>query len=543
MPGTKLELTWPGKNKAFELEPRILIEKPELSYWDPNTENMLIHWDNLLALKALEQNYSWQIKCIYIDPPFNTWAAFEYYDDWIEHTIRLNLMYQRMKILWNLLKEDWWIIFVELDDVEVHYCKVIMDEIFRRDNFICSIAIKSSTPSWLKTAHKNKTIIKQKDFILVYKKWGTLNLNPQYSISNKRDSHYNYYLNKGTLQLSSLKDIIISKWIFDKNIKPDDYNTQDPKFKAFYMENSDSIFQTGKSMPEDARAESLKPENKDKVVPYGNGQFAYNWRRLSPLSSSINEVVSRTEISQEISKLVCDFWDDVDFNNTQNEWWVNFPASKKPEILLMRILRLATNPWDLVLDSFLWSWTTAAVAHKMWRKWIWIELWDHAYSHCKVRLDNVIDGEQGGISPALWRQWWGWYKFYELWPSVLLQDKYWNYIINPNFNSSELVQAICKIENFTYKAYEDNIKHWYSTEKDFIHVTTRHITQEIIKDIQETSLKNWETMLIVAKTFESNLDLPDNIQIKKIPTEILNKCEYNKDNYSLPITKEEIDEE
>ena len=240
MPGTKLELTRPGKNRAFELEPRILIEKPELSYGDPSTENMLIHWDNLLALKALEQQFTWKIKCVYIDPPFNTGSAFEYYDDWLEHTIWLNLMYQRMKILRNLLSEDW-IIFVELDDVEVHYCKVVMDEIFWRDNFICSIAIKSSTPSGLKTAHKNKTIIKQKDFILVYKKWGTLELNPQYSISNKRDSHYNYFLDRNTLQLYPLKEILISKWIFDKDIKPDDYNTQDKKFKEFYMENSNLI--------------------------------------------------------------------------------------------------------------------------------------------------------------------------------------------------------------------------------------------------------------------------------------------------------------
>lgn len=220
--------------------------------------------------------------------------------------------------------------------------------------------------------------------------------------------------------------------------------------------------------------------------------------------------------------------------------WFSYP---KPENLIYDILYISSNPWDIVLDSFLWSWTTAAVAHKMWRKWIWIELWDHAYTHCKKRLDMVVDWEQWWVSKIANRQWWGWYKFYELGPSVLLQDKYWNYIINPNFKASELVQAICKIENFTYKAYEDNIKHWYSTEKDFIHVTTRHITQEIIKDIQETSLKDWETMLIVAKTFESNLDLPDNIQIKKIPTEILDKCEYNKDNYSLPITKEEIDDQ
>ena len=111
---TKLELIWPGKNKPYWLEPRILIEKPELSYWDPNTENMLIHWDNLLALKALEQEFSGKIKCIYIDPPYNTGSAFEYYDDWIEHSERLNLMKPRLELLKLLLKDNWTLVRMSL---------------------------------------------------------------------------------------------------------------------------------------------------------------------------------------------------------------------------------------------------------------------------------------------------------------------------------------------------------------------------------------------------------------------------------------------
>lgn len=179
----------------------------------------------------------------------------------------------------------------------------------------------------------------------------------------------------------------------------------------------------------------------------------------------------------------------------------------------------------------------------MWRRWIGIELGDHAYTHAKVRMDKVIEWEQGGISKLVEWRGWGGYKFYELWPSVLIKDQYENYIINPEFDSNMLIQSLCKIENFTYKAYIDTTKHGYSTEKDFIHVTTRHITQEIINDIVNDTLKNGETLLIVAKTFAHDLTLPDTIQIKKIPPEILGKCSYDKSDYDLPVTAQVIDDQ
>ena len=167
---TKLELTWIGKyDRKMPVEPRILIENPKYSYGVPEAGvlpngkpwkgNMLIHGDNLLALKALEQNFSNAVKCIYIDPPYNTGNAFEHYDDGLEHSIWLDLMYQRVTILHSLLSEDG-AFCLHLDDGEVHYAKVICDEIFGRNNFIATVAIRSSTPSGVKTAHKNKKLIK-----------------------------------------------------------------------------------------------------------------------------------------------------------------------------------------------------------------------------------------------------------------------------------------------------------------------------------------------------------------------------------------------
>jgi len=182
----KLELTWIGKGDEPKLEPRILIENPEYSYGDTNTENMLIHGDNLLALKALEQDYAGKVKCIYIDPPYNTGNAFEHYDDGIEHSLWLNLMYLRLKYLYKLLSEDG-VIWITLDDNESHYCKIICDEIFGRHNFLANVVWeKSDSPKM-----DAKYFSSRHDHILVYaKKIDNCKLN---RIVNNDDipKHYN----------------------------------------------------------------------------------------------------------------------------------------------------------------------------------------------------------------------------------------------------------------------------------------------------------------------------------------------------------------
>ena len=230
----KLELTWIGKGEEPKLEPRILIENPEYSYGDTNTENMLIHGDNLLALKALEQNFTNKVKCIYIDPPYNTGGAFEHYDDNLEHSIWLNLMYQRIKLLRNLLKDDG-VFCMHLDDQEVFYAKVICDEIFGRDKFISSIAVKSSTPSGLKTAHRNKTIIKQKDLILIYKKTDTLTVNPQYIKRDKWDSHYSKFFDRDSKKIHDLIDVLLEHNIINERVSVKNLDMENKKFKAFYL--------------------------------------------------------------------------------------------------------------------------------------------------------------------------------------------------------------------------------------------------------------------------------------------------------------------
>lgn len=387
-----------GESKPTQFNRDAKLNKQRGLPEDTITDNLIIKGNNLLALHSLKEEFKGKVKLIYIDPPYNTGNDSFAYNDNFNHSSWLTFMRNRLMVSKELLNDDG-VIFVQCDENEQAYLKVMMDDLFSLKNFISDIAVKSSTPSGLKTAHKEKTIIKQRDTILVYKK-NNLKLKPQYYISDKWDTHYNYYLNRDTLELLKLKDVLIKNNIIDNEKNLSNIDIQDKDFKDFYLKNCNNIFQTGKSMPEDVRLISLKSSNKDKVIPYGLNQFAYNGRRLSPLSSSINSIITKNGISNEISKLLCDFWDDIDFNNTQNEGGVSFPAGKKPELLLYRIIDMCTKEDDIVLDYHLGSGTTAAVAHKMNRQYIGLEQLEYGLNDSGIRLQNVINGEQSGISKA-----------------------------------------------------------------------------------------------------------------------------------------------
>lgn len=199
-------------------------------------------------------------------------------------------------------------------------------------------------------------------------------------------------------------------------------------------------------------------------------------------------------------------------------------ATPKPEKLIERILTLGSNPGDLVLDSFLGSGTTIAVAQKMNRRWIGIELGEHCYTHCKPRIDKVIDGEQGGISKTVGWQGGGGYHFYELAPSLLVKnDKLPVYQINPTYTFEMLCEAICKIEGFKYKPQD--VFHGHSSENRFIHVTTEFVNAEYICSLSQY-LDEGQSLLIYATKIQSDMVLPDNIEVKKIPKDLLDKCNF-----------------
>lgn len=577
----KLELTWVGKNKQEEIEPRILVENPELSHIyetaangqvkmindDGTFDNMLIHGDNLLALKALEQDFAGKVKCIYIDPPYNTGSAFEHYDDNLEHSIWLNLMRARLEILKNLLKDDG-LIFVQIDDNEQAYLTVIMDEIFGRQNRVNTICVKMSEPTGVKMTHADKRLPKLKEYILMYKKSDVI-LNQVKIPKEKWDSEYKLFLEGVSEEnIKKIKDLMTAESVDDTTL-----TEIDNLLKTAKIINIEEAFRTnGISSPEEK--ESFRYKNawrilRDVATTGGAKEIADTKRDIIrndifSIKTPQNKIYIirngyNRESPQPRIKLLfaddylmynpCDLWLDISTTGLENEGTVQFRNSKKPEKLVERCIKISTKEGDLVLDSFLGSGTTCAVAHKMKRKWIGIELGDHAYTLAKVRIDNVIDGtDQGGISKSVNWQGGGSYRFYELAPSLVVKDKYGKEIINPEYNANMLAAAMAKHEGFKYSPDKENVyKQGFASEKSFIFTTTTHLTAEYLDEIAGHFADD-EFLVINCKSFDGNISNNyKNIKIKKIPQSILGKCVFGKDNYNLNIinlpTEEVADEE
>ena len=475
---------------------------------------------------------------IYIDPPFNTGKDSFKYNDRFTRSTWLTYMKNRLEVSKKLLS-DHGSIFIHIDENQSHYLKVLCDEIFGRSNFVATVAIRSSTPSGVKTAHKNKKLIKQKDLMLVYKKSDKLIINPQYVRKVSYDTHFNFFADKEHGIVIPLLQILIEHGVLKKGDRLSDIEINNPRHRDFLIKHADNICQTQSFKNEEIKEASRAFVDRIYFVNKGenNETMFYNGRQLTPMRNSLNPVLHGDTISEELSVLLCDFWEDVDFQNTQHEGGVGFPNSKKPEFLIYRILSLFTRIGDLVLDSFLGSGTTAAVAHKMARRYIGVELGDHAYSLCQKRLVNVASGnDDRGISKALNWKGGGGFKFYELAPSLLKEDKFGNLVINKEYNADMLAAAMAKQEGFTYSPDADTYwKHGYSSETDFIYTTTQFMTAEGLSAIHETMGED-ESLLICCTSFqrECRSAFP-NITIKKIPQMLLGRCEFGKEDYSLNI--------
>jgi len=368
-------------------------------------DNLIIKGNNLLALHSLKEVYKGQVKLIYIDPPFNTGNDSFSYNDSFNHSTWLTFMKNRLEVAKDLLKIDG-SIFINIDAIEEAYLKVLCDEIFGVENFVNVIAVKSSTPSGTKTAHKERTIIKQKDLILFYRKGSGLKLNPQYVKRDKWDTHYSLILNKdksGNYNLSKLIDLLIENKILTEGSKLEEVNIENEKFKKFYLENANIIcrLQSHKNINADKISREKPNEVYEHIEDGVSKGLYYNGQVITPLVQGIKKIYSNQSFTEDLGMLACDFWSDIDFQNTQNEGGVSFPTAKKPEVLLHRIIELASNENDIVLDYHLGSGTTCAVAHKMKRRFIGIEQLDYGKNDSVVRLNNVIKAEQSGISKAV----------------------------------------------------------------------------------------------------------------------------------------------
>lgn len=587
----KLELTWIGKHKRPKLEARILLEDPEKSYHakvrsEAAFDNRLIFGDNLLALKALEQEFTGKVKCVFIDPPYNTGSAFAHYDDGLEHSIWLGLMRDRLEIIKRLLSDDG-SLWITIGDDEVHYLKVLCDEVFGRANFINEISLNIKNVAGASGGGEDKKLKKNIEYILVYAKnymqlevfknsysyTPIIDIVEQYREEGRSWKYTTALINAGE------KEFVGTALDGDGNeIKI--YKRINPVFKSInslikeekiseeeaYMRYASLLFQT--AMPQS----SIRPRVMEKVQELGISHDFFSIEYI-PRSGRNKGVVYEQfykgesfrllawlkDVSEEIDGILYkrdmqgNYWDFVrETKNLTKEGGVQFPNGKKPEALLRQIFDMCTNPNDLILDSFGGSGTTGAVAHKMGRRWIMVELGEHCHTHIIPRLQKVIDGEdQGGISKAVNWQGGGGFRYFRLAPTLIVNDKWGNQIINPDYNPEMLAEALAKLEGFTYMPSENLWwQHGYSSENDFIYVTTQSLSVEQLQVLSD-EVGAGRSLLICCSawrgiTADQAAERFPNLSLKKIPKMILKRCEWGHDDYSLnvanlPMAEEELE--
>jgi len=518
----KLELTWIGKENRPKLEPRILLEDPAKSYHAKHRvtetdsfDNRLIFGDNLLALKALEAEFSGKVKCVFIDPPYNTGSAFTHYDDGVEHSIWLSLMRDRLEIIRRLLSDDG-SLWITIDDNEAHYLKVLCDEVFGRANFAANCL-------WQKVYSERmdaRGFSVSHDHVMVCRK--SDKFQPRQLPKDQNAAQFGFF------------DAAANKYYRRRSLR---------------KEGSESLRQDRPSMwypievPDGTEIWPIKPDGtegrwrwKKENVPQNHGQLEFvekdgRW-----------EIYVKQYLEESPTRPPATFWpsEEVGHNheaklevrafNSENVF-----DTPKPERLIQRVLEIATNPGDLVLDSFAGSGTTGAVAHKMGRRWIMVELGEHCHTHIIPRLQKVIDGEDpGGITEAVSWRGGGGFRYYRLAPSLLEKDKWGNWVINTDYNAAMLAEAVAKLEGFTY-APSDSVywQHGHSTERDFIYVTTANLTHEQLQQLSD-EVGPERTLLVLCTAFRGRGEYP-NLTVKKIPKQVLSRCEWGHDDYSLRV--------
>lgn len=524
MSKTKLELTWIGKNERKKLEPRILLEDPSKSYHASQKvtdndifDNKLIFGDNLLALKALEQEYAGKVKCVFIDPPYNTGSAFEHYDDGVEHSIWLTLMRDRLEIIRNLLSDDG-SLWITIDDNEAHYLKVMCDEIFGRPNFIANaIWEKSDSPRM-----DAQFFSSRHDHLLVYAK--NLDETKWNRLSSEVPKHYNKVDEQGRrYYLKPLRAM---------GGQGDSREARPTLYYPIVAPDGTEVWPVRQDGTDGAwRWTSSKVETESERIEWINGKngWSVNYRIYAednptrPVETIwFNADVGSNRLSKaEVKKL------------TPKQKPFGTP---KPEKLLERIIHIASQPGDIILDSFAGSGTTGAVAHKMGRRWLMVELGEHCHTHIIPRLHKVIDGEdQGGISKSVDWKGGGGFRYYKLAPSLIVKDKFGLEVINKEYNPEMLAEAVCKLEGFTYAPSEvDWWDHGYSTETDHIYVTTQSLSVEKLEALSE-EVGSDRTLLVMCGAFRCESGRFVNLTLKKLPKAILDKCQFGQDDYSLNV--------
>ncbi len=544
MSKTKLELTWIGKNERKKLEPRILLEDPSKSYHASQKvtdsdifDNKLIFGDNLLALKALEQDYVGQVKCIYIDPPYNTGSAFESYDDGLEHSKWLSLMRERLVLLWQLLSEDNGVILISINDDELHYLKVMCDELFGREKFIANLVwnYEGNTDNQAK-------IINYHEYVLVYSKSGKIDdpsvIDPNVGSTSKlfKDEIRNTVVKNGPK--NPIKNIVLPAG-FPANIAEATINKNDVTWPTYdadlviknHVLQSEVTAQSGwssKAILEKFIANGFQPVSDSK------GQLtSFELTR----TGAIEAVKKREQKKGHFVSVLRGLGTTNQMRIMLSKMGIKF-SYPKPVDLVAYLIEAFTKENDLILDSFAGSGTTGHAVLKLnrekgsKRKFILVELREETVEQVIIpRLRAVISGhEKSGLIAHG-----GGFRYYKLAPSLIVKDKFGLEIINKEYNPEMLAEAVCKLEGFTYAPSEvDWWDHGYSTETDHIYVTTQSLSVDKLEALSE-EVGSDRTLLVMCGAFRCEAGRFANLTLKKLPKAILDKCQFGQDDYSLNV--------
>ena len=526
----RLELTWVGKENRPRVEPRVLLEDSSKSFHAPKKvtendyfDNRLIFGDNLLALRALEQEFSGKIRCIYIDPPYNTGSAFAQYDDGLEHSLWLGLMRDRLEVLRRLLGLEG-SIWVQLDDNEAHYCKVLMDEVFGRENFVANIvwnksyAVRSNA-QFFSTAHEH---------ILVFCRDRAHAHFNRFSRTSEQESRYENPDSdpRGPWQSVTMTISLVGGARGRQYAKTG---------------HSDNIFEVvspsgKKHLPPPNRCWSRSPEGFEELDKDHRIWWGPNGGRVPRLKQFLSEA--------EEGILPTTLWAEGETFGLNQQGireiralgLPDFPTPK-PERLVSRVLEIGSDKGDWILDSFAGTGTTGAVAQKMGRRWIMVELGEHCHTHVIPRLRKVLDGtDDGGITETVGWKGGGGFRYYRLAPSLLAKDEFGNWVVNKQYNAAMLAEAVCKLEGYRYTpSNEVYWQHGHSSADSFIYVTTQTLLVEQLRRLND-EVGPKRSLLICCGSFtaKSLSDFP-RLTVKKIPKAVLHRCEWGHDDYSLEI--------
>lgn len=545
----RLELTWIGKDERPRPEPRILIGDAAHSYHATHRiteqdifDNRLVSGDNLLALRALEQEFSGKVKCVYIDPPFNTNQALEHYDDGVEHSLWLSLMRDRLEILHRLLTPDG-TLFVHIDDNELGYLIVLLDSIFGRANRLYVVTFKQGSA----TGHKaiNPGCVNTTNYILMYAR-DKANWKPNRVYTGReRDARYGQFILNVEDKYQHWRIVPLTKaYASEHGLTEREarkvFKEQPQSLDDFVLKNARRVIRTARpdydAVSEAARVRIDESKQTGAIVRLEreghSDMYLKEGERILFYADKLKLIDGEYIAGEPLTTL----WDDILSNNLHNEGGVDFPKGKKPEFLIKRVLELATSAGDTVLDSFAGSGTTGAVAHKMGRRWVMVELGDHCHTHIIPRLVRVIEGrDKSGITEAIQWKGGGGFRYFKLAPSLLEKDTWGNWVISREYNAVMVAEAVCKLEGFVYQPSDAHYwMHGRSSESDFIYVTTQSVTHAQLHAISD-EVGDERSLLICCKAFRANLDVFPNLTVKKIPKAVLQRCEWGRDDYSLSI--------